>query len=127
MRMCEHSKSGVQLLCQIAKDGHAVAEAARTLRNYYQEVGVWDYRQWVGGYELGIAFPPDWVGEWLFNVEGEADQGVFEAGMVTNFESVFASLNPLSPGIGVNIDTIVYGQGGAQALSQVDMMPIVVG
>ena len=40
MRMCEHSKSGVQLLCQIAKDGHAVAEAARTLRNYYQEVGV---------------------------------------------------------------------------------------
>ncbi len=66
-------------------------------------------RLWVGGYELGISFPPDWVGEFVFAAEDEAPEGVFRSGMVTNCESIFR------PGL---IDTIVYEKEGARRLSK---------
>jgi Xaa-Pro aminopeptidase len=91
--------------------GARVGDVNRALREYYDEAGVFDLNTdiWIGGYELGIAFPPDWVGEWKFTVMGgEDDDRVFEAGMVTNFESMLGfSL----------IDTLIYGEGPAETLS----------
>src|SRR5262249_28699743 len=60
---------GMQLFEDTAGPGVRVSDVQRTLRAYYQESGVWDRRGWLGGYEFGVALPPDWVGEWMFAVD----------------------------------------------------------
>jgi hypothetical protein len=67
-----------------------VPEVCRALRRCYEEAGIWELRGWAGGYELGIAFPPDWVGELVWTVE-EQTEGTFRAGEVTNYESVLGT------------------------------------
>ncbi len=92
--------------------GTPVADVNAALRQYYQDAGVWSLNSqyWVGGYELGISFPPDWVGEWLFTVNSEDEPGVIEDGLVTNYESII--------GLGL-LDTIVYQQAGTRTLSKI--------
>jgi len=97
------------VLCAVAKDGTPVDDVNRALREFFVDAGIWDLRAWVGGYELGLSFPPDWVGEFVFTVEDEAAEGAFKAGMVTNFESIFHL--PV-------LDTIIYEPDGARALSR---------
>lgn len=96
----------------VAKAGTPVAHVNSALREYYVEHGVWDLKAntWIGGYELGASFPPDWVGEWLFTVNDEHAEGVFEEGMVTNFESII--------GLAL-LDTLIYEADGARTLSKV--------
>jgi Xaa-Pro aminopeptidase len=100
------------VLTDTAKVGTPVRDVARALREYYQDAGVWELNSqyWVGGYELGASFPPDWVGEWLFTVNSDEDQGVIEEGLVTNYESII--------GLGL-LDTVVYQAGGTRTLSKI--------
>jgi Xaa-Pro dipeptidase len=99
------------VLCSTAKSGTPVREVNRALREYYVETGLWEHKDntWIGGYELGLSFPPDWVGEWLFTVAEEDPEDVFEDAMVTNYESIVE--------IDV-LDTLVYGPEGARTLSK---------
>lgn len=95
-----------------AKVGTPVKDLNKALKDYYVDQGVWhlNSQYWVGGYELGISFPPDWVGEWKFTVNTENEPGVFEEGLVTNFESII--------GLGL-LDTIVYQAAGTRTLSKI--------
>jgi Xaa-Pro dipeptidase len=101
---------GAALFQESAGPGVSVAEVQRKLRSYYREAGLWDLRGWLGGYELGLSFPPDWVGEWMFGVEDPDSEDVFEAGLVTNYES--------RAGLAL-IDTYVIGSEGTERLSSV--------
>jgi Xaa-Pro aminopeptidase len=100
------------VLTSVATVGTPVREVNRALRAYYEDAGVWhlNSQYWVGGYELGISFPPDWVGEWLFTVNSEDQEGVIEDGLVTNYESII--------GLGL-LDTIVYQTSGTRTLSKI--------
>lgn len=107
------------VLRERASAGTPVREVNAALREYYSEVGLWGLKDqtWIGGYELGLSFPPDWVGDWIFTVADDTTDDVFEAGMVTNFESIIHfSL----------IDTLVYEEGGARTLSALPHELIVV-
>ncbi|MBF0232795.1 MAG: aminopeptidase P family protein, partial [Desulfamplus sp.] len=95
----------------------AIATANKVMRQYYEEHGIWELRDWVGGYELGLSFPPDWVGEFLFSVEDEEPVGYFHAGMVTNFESTLQTFL---------IDTFIYEESGARVLSKLEPELIVI-
>lgn len=106
-----------KVLEEHGKAGTPVPEVCRELRRYYVETGIWSLREWVGGYEMGIAFPPDWVGEFVWTVE-EGTEGTFQAGEVTNFESVFGT---------ALIDTFAYEEGGARRLTHFPAELIVVG
>jgi Xaa-Pro dipeptidase len=108
LRLAEIEAGAYDVLCSIAKAGTPVREVNRALREYYVESGTWGMHAWTGGYELGISFPPDWVGEFVFTADDEAPEGVFEAGMVTNYESMVHL--PM-------IDTVVYEEDGARTLS----------
>ena len=110
------SAGSYAILERSAKAGASIPEVCRALRNYYEEAGIWDQRAWVGGYELGIAFPPDWVGEFMWTVEEETE-GHFLENEVTNFESILNS---------VLIDTFVYEKGGARRLSKIEPELIVI-
>ncbi len=113
----EAAGGAFEVLRKNAKAGVSVAEVNRMLRAYYEERNIWSLREWVGGYELGISFPPDWVGDFVFTVEEEAPEGFFETGMVTNFESIFGTFL---------IDTVVYEETQARVLSAENPKLIVV-
>ena len=51
-----------------SQTGLTVGELVRAARQYYDEVGIWSDAGWVGGYELGIGFPPDWVGNFVYEM-----------------------------------------------------------
>jgi hypothetical protein len=96
----------------------------------------------IGGYELGIAFPPDWVGEFVFDIIDEFPDGVFEANLVTNFESIIGTLlGSTAPAVHsfleaaatpeqfvttFNIDTVVYADNETYTLSALPLSAIVV-
>ncbi|MBV9947698.1 MAG: M24 family metallopeptidase, partial [Myxococcales bacterium] len=109
---------GVRLFEQSLAPGVRIGDVQRALRAFYQEAGIWERRGWLGGYEFGIAFPPDWVGEWMFAVDDADSDDVFEEGLVTNYESVVGL---------VLIDTFVIGADGAERLSSVPPEILVAG
>ena len=53
-------------------------------------------RYWLGGYEIGIAFPPDWCGNFVYDSFMEMGDARFEEGMVVNFECGFGVVDTLS-------------------------------
>jgi Xaa-Pro aminopeptidase len=129
LRAMEVSAGGFDVLCDVARDGVPIAEVNRALRAYYLDAGValepdpsrdnfGGWRSWIGGYEMGISFPPDWVGAFYFSVHHETPVGEFRTNMVTNFESM---VPPAS-----TIDTIVYGASGSRRLSSLPLEAIVI-
>jgi Xaa-Pro aminopeptidase len=92
------------------KAGMTVGQVNAIMRAYYEDVGLWGQPGWGLGYELGLSLPPDWVGEFYFNVRDERwlDR-VFEENMVTNYESMFNTWL---------VDTCVYGKDRARFLSK---------
>lgn len=112
---------GFDILLERARPGVRIGDVNAELYAYYRDAGVFELNSsvWIGGYEMGIAFPPDWVGEWKFTVVGgEDDDRVFESGMVANFESMC--------GIGV-LDTFIIEDDKTSLLSQLPHEIMVVG
>jgi Xaa-Pro aminopeptidase len=101
------------------KAGMTVAQVNERLTRYYKEAGLWGSEGWALGYELGLSLPPDWVGDFYFNLlDDRYTDRVFEENMVTNFESCFDT--PL-------IDTLIYGRSGTRVLSRTPLELIPVG
>ena len=105
------SGAAYRLLGEQCRAGMTVGEVIAVMRRYYDEVGIWDPQEgWAIGYELGLSLPPDWVGDFYFNLGDERGlERVFEPGMVTNFESIFDT---------ALIDTVIWEPQGARVLSR---------
>ena len=88
-----------------------VAELVSKTRAYYDEVGIWSDAGWVGGYELGLAFPPDWVGNYVYEMTDTETDKILEPGTVVNFESQFFA--PRMSGITYYVDTLMFKSGAA--------------
>lgn len=103
-----HRKSaGVfEVIDGLLRPGLPVADLVREARRYYDEVGIWSDAAWVGGYELGLAFPPDWVGNYVYEMSDTETDRVFEAGTTVNFESQFFA--PRLAGITYYIDMLLF-------------------
>jgi Xaa-Pro aminopeptidase len=96
------------------KAGLTVRQVNKALRRYYEEVGLWsETNGWALGYELGLSLPPDWVGDFYFNLgDVEFLDRVFQENMVTNFESLFDT---------ALIDTIVWSRDCCRVLSKIPL------
>jgi Xaa-Pro aminopeptidase len=105
----------------------AVAVAVETIRpnlpvrdlldrmeRYYTEAGILQDNWWIGGYELGIAFPPDWVGEFYYELGTDPGDAVFEPGTVVNYEANFYL--PRAAGLAMCINTLAFTQDSADFL-----------
>jgi Xaa-Pro aminopeptidase len=103
-----HDKSsGVfEVIAGLLKPGLRVADLVGEARRYYDEAGIWSDAGWVGGYELGIGFPPDWVGNFVYEMSDTDSDRVFEPGTCVNFESQFFS--PRMSGITYYICTLLF-------------------
>lgn len=111
-RFSELSCGVFQVIEEVVRPGLTVGELVTAARSYYDEVGIWSEAAWVGGYELGASFPPDWVGNFVYEMTDGDSEKVFEAGTVVNFESQF--YGPRRVGITYFIDTIMFEEGVAQ-------------
>ena len=73
--------------------------------------GIWEDRWWLGGYELGIAFPPDWVGYYIYDEDVALGDDRLEAGFTGNYE--FNFYLPRAKGIREIIDTLMVTENEA--------------
>ena len=71
------------------RPGIRVADLLPHIERYCKDEGIWEDRRYVGGYELGIAFPPDWVGEWNWGFDRDPGDDALDPGLVANCESNF--------------------------------------
>ncbi len=112
MRDYHDRSAGVfDVIAALLRPGLTVGELVRETRRYYDEVGIWSDAGWVGGYELGIGFPPDWVGNFVYEMAHTDSEVVFEPGTCVNFESQFFS--PRMAGITYYICTLLFKEDGA--------------
>ncbi len=70
---------------------------------------------WVGGYSLGLAFPPSWVGHTYLANDGLAEI-TWEPGYVSNFETVLVDAEAGFEA--ATIDTLVMTEAGLELLSE---------
>jgi Xaa-Pro aminopeptidase len=88
----------------------AAAKADEYVRARVPEARVW----WVGGYSLGVGFPPSWVGHTYLANDG-LERCVLRAGYVSNFETVFVDRDE---GFSAqSIDTVLMTDDGLEVLS----------
>jgi Xaa-Pro dipeptidase len=107
----EKTVGALDVVAQHLKPGASCTEVVARLKDYYGPI--WQDRWWVGGYELGIAFPPDWVGEFVYD-EYSHEESVFVLDEVMNFEANFYL--PKAAGLTMGINTLICGAEGAEFL-----------
>ena len=129
LRMHASAKSALDILCETAKAGTSLRTVNSALRRHYIDTDIWQFHHYCGGYELGIAFPPDWVGEFEWSVADDAPTGIIEENLVTNYENTFRNEDAkfAFPQIAFSRDTMVYSATGARRLSAIPVELVVLG
>ena len=94
------------------------------MKNYLVDAGIWEERWWVGGYEMGIAFAPDWVGPFVYDADVTAGERCFEPGTVVNIECDF--FLPKMAGLSLIIDTLVFEEADAALAHSVPQSLLIV-
>jgi Xaa-Pro aminopeptidase len=92
-----------------------VVAFCEALRDYYVGVGIWDECYWSGGYELGLAFPPDWVGSFIYDLSIAKPGEVFLPMTAVNHECNFFA--PNRTGLSATIDTFLFGETEARIVT----------
>jgi Xaa-Pro aminopeptidase len=113
--MLEQAAGSVDALVGAARPGEgpeaAAAAADRHVRERIAPERIW----WVGGYALGLALPPSWVGHTYLANDGP-ERCLLLPGYVSNFETVlFDEGEGFAAGF---IDTVVMTEDGLEALSR---------
>ncbi len=108
------SAAAFDVLADVIRPDVPVADVTGALKAYYEEAGIWEDRWWVGGYEMGISFQPDWVGPWVYDPDVDPEGRRFSPGTVVNYESDF--FLPQSAGLSLIIDTMAFSATGAELL-----------
>ena len=98
--------------CAQIRPGDPTMKLQRLMDEAVDAGGLRDHVWWVGGYVLGIAAPPDWVGHVYLNDEEGFEPGVFDPGFVANWEVQLWDL-PDGGGVGV-IDTMIATERGLE-------------
>ena len=114
----------VQVVADIIRPGLPVRELLRTVESYYRETGLLGDEWWIGGYELGVAFPPDWVGDFYYELGTDPGEEIFVPGDVANYEANFYL--PHNAGLAMSINTMAFTDEGATFLQETPSEPIVI-
>ncbi len=109
------------LIASIIKPNMKVSELMDPVRDYFKELGIWGQQFWTGGYEIGLAYPPDWCGTLVYGPRefhhhaDELEEARFVPGSVVNFEHGFGP-----------IDTIVFTETEARIIGETSWDVIVI-
>jgi Xaa-Pro aminopeptidase len=103
----EFSEQSMSFVKEMIRPNLPVDEFNQKLKAFYEEAGMLGQGYWVGGYEMGIAFPPDWVGPFVYELYLDPGDAVFCPGTTVQFENA----------VGV-IDTMVFTEKEAKLLGK---------
>jgi Xaa-Pro aminopeptidase len=107
----------MELIRSILRPALPVRDFNRAVLEYFKEQGLWQRRGWIGGYEMGIAFPPDWVGHFVFDPAADPDTDrIFEPGTAVNYENQF--FMPGHRGQYFTIDSFLFEDERVHMLSE---------
>jgi Xaa-Pro aminopeptidase len=115
----------VAALQNSARLGDPLDEALGVAESYVRSRLPMDRIWWVGGYSLGLAQPPSWVGHAYLSNDAYSQPLTWQPGLVFNFENVFFDRDEGS--IGAAIDTVVMTERGLDVLSRLPHELAVVG
>jgi len=88
------------------KANMTVREINEAFKRYCEESGLAKEEGWILGYEMGLSLPPDWVGDFFFNMlDVEYLDRPFLPGMVTNIEILYGT---------ALIDTLFWSESGIE-------------
>jgi len=129
VRIHRAANEGLGVFQQAAKAGAKIGDVNRTMQELYKKADIWKYSNGPLGYELDASLPPDWCGDFWFNVSNADDARLFEPNMVTNFETRFRTNDSKAKFefVAHARDTFVYTPQGARMLSAIPCDLIVVG
>lgn len=123
-KVVELSAKAFEVIGNLIRPNLPVSEFNQKMKAYYEEAGILQDSWWVGGYELGIAFPPDWVGEFVYDMYLDAGDQLFVPGTVVNYESNFYL--PHKAGVSYQINTLVFTEKQARILGEIPNELIVI-
>jgi Xaa-Pro aminopeptidase len=115
--VAEKAAAAMKLIRGILRPNLPVRELNRAIKDYFVREKLWERRGWIGGYEMGIAFPPDWVGNFVYDPTSEINEDrVFEPGTAVNYENQFYL--PDHMGQCFTIDSFLFKENKALMLSE---------
>jgi len=101
------------------RPGDSWRKVAQVGDQYIDEMGIRGYLWWAGGYALGIAVPPDWVGSYFANPREDIPDQPLLPGMVFNYENQFDVWENWPGGSGAAyIETLLVTDTGLEVLSK---------
>jgi len=100
------------------KPGDLWSKVAQVGDRYLEEKDLKKYLWWAGGYALGIAVPPDWVGSFFAEPREDVADQPLQPGMVFNYENQFDVWENWPGGSGAAyIETLLVTDSGLEMLS----------
>lgn len=117
--LMEKSAGCIDAILAAVQPGDSWRKVAEVGDRYVDEAGLRQYLWWAGGYALGIAVPPDWVGSYFAEPrEGIPDQPL-RPGMAFNYENQFDVWEDWPGGSGAaHIETLLVTEQGLEVLSK---------
>lgn len=112
-----HTIGAFDIIKDMLAPGMKIRPMLDAIDDHYETTGVKKHIYWSGGYETGIAFPPDWVGSLLYDLFFTGEDDVFEPMTVVNHEANF--YGPRGTGQSATIDAIIFEQDRASLCSHV--------
>lgn len=116
LEMHEKSIGAFDVIAGMLKPDLNVVEMLTAVTEYYRSVGILEQSYWTGGYEMGLSFPPDWVGGFIYDLTMTAPHATFEPMTAVNFECDFHA--PEALGMSATIDTMLFHQDRAEFACQ---------
>lgn len=114
--LTDRAARSMEIIRSLMRPNLPVREFNAAVLDYFRREGLWERRGWIGGYEMGIAFPPDWVGNFVFDpLSDENADRLFEPGTAVNYENQF--FMPDHQGQYFTIDSFLFEQQEAHMLS----------
>lgn len=115
----------MDVIAALLRPNLPVRELNDTVKRYFMEEDLWDKRGWIGGYEMGIAFPPDWVGNFIYDPLSDINpERVFDPGTAVNYENQF--FMPRQIGQYFTISSFLFTESSGRIVSDMPFDLIVV-
>ncbi|MCZ6488383.1 MAG: Xaa-Pro peptidase family protein [Gammaproteobacteria bacterium] len=125
----ERNEPMMEVIVAEIKAGDSMVKIQEVADAFAREHDLARYEWLIGGYTLGIAMPPDWVGRHRPRPREDIPPPDLEPGLVMNFENqydVFAENWSSAPGAGL-IDTLLMGEASLEIITPLSRKLVQVG
>jgi Xaa-Pro aminopeptidase len=118
----------IDAVLEAVQPGESLARVQEVADAYTDSVGLRPYVWLIGGYTLGLAMPPDWVGRHRPKPREDVPIPTLETGLVFNYENQFDVFEGWPGGTGAAyIETFLVTDDGLEVLSKLPRTLVTVG